>query len=164
MIKPKPKIYLDTSVPSNFYDTDKPEQTALTRLFWQEYLSKFDGYVSEATIQEIKDTKDLEKRSNVLQLVKNHKLLKITTEIEELADKYFKAKLVSRSYPIDALHLACATLYKIDFLLTWNIGHMANPNKWKQLTDFNASSGLFIPQLTTPEELIKTYEQDQETS
>jgi hypothetical protein len=64
--------------------------------------------------------------------------------------------VVPRSYPIDALHLACVTLYKIDFLLTWNIAHMANPNKRKQLTDFNISAGLFIPQLTTPEELIKS--------
>jgi len=44
------KIYFDTSVPSNFYDTDDPELTGLTRLFWDDYLLKFDGYVSEATL------------------------------------------------------------------------------------------------------------------
>jgi predicted nucleic acid-binding protein len=156
MNRVKLKIYFDTSVPSNFYDTDKPEQTALTRLFWEDYLSKFNSYVSEATIQEIRGTKDLEKRQNVLQLIKRVKLLKITTKVEDLAEKYLQVKVVPRSYPIDALHLACVTLYKIDFLLTWNIAHMANPNKRKQLTDFNISAGLFIPQLTTPEELIKS--------
>lgn len=160
----KPKLYLDTSVPSNFYDTDKPEQTAMTRLFWEEYLPKFDVHISEATLREIRGTKELEKRNNTLQLVNRYKLLKITPEIEDLAEKYLKAELVPRSHPIDALHLACATFYKIDFLVTWNITHMANPNRRKKLTDFNASQGLFIPQLTTPEELIKSYEQTQETT
>jgi predicted nucleic acid-binding protein len=88
MNRVKLKIYFDTSVPSNFYDTDKPEQTALTRLFWEDYLSKFNSYVSEATIQEIRGTKDLEKRQNVLQLIKRVKLLKITTKVEDLAEKY----------------------------------------------------------------------------
>lgn len=86
-----------------------------------------------------------------------YKLLKITREVEDLAEKYLQAKLIPRSHPIDALHLACATLYKIDFLVTWNITHIANPSRRKKLTDFNVSSGLFIPQLTSPEELIKTY-------
>lgn len=158
MTKQKPKIYFDTSVPSSFYDSDQLEQTAMTRLFWQDYLLRFDVYVSEATLQEIKETKDLEKRTSVLRLIKKHKVLKVTLEIENLAEKYLQANIVPDSHPIDALHLACATLSKIDFLVTWNISHMANPNQRKKLTEFNASSGLFIPQLTTPEELIKTYE------
>ena len=29
----------------------------------------------------------------------------------------------------DALHLAYASFYKIDFLLTWNCNHLANANK-----------------------------------
>lgn len=156
MTKTKPKLYFDTSVPSNYYDTDAPEQTALTRLFWQDYLPNFNAYISEAGLQEIKNTKDLEKRKKVLELVKKFKLLNITMQIENLADDYLKSKLVPRSYAIDALHLACATFYQTDFLITWNIGHMANPNKRKKLTDFNVSSGLFVPQLTTPEEIIKT--------
>ena len=92
MPKVKPKIYFDTSVPSNFYDTDEPEKTALTRLFWQEYLLKFDFFASEATIEEAKDTKDLEKRNKISQLLRKCKLLKITWEIEDLAGKYFESK------------------------------------------------------------------------
>jgi len=92
--------------------------------------------------------------------VKKLPILKISSEIETLADKYRQAVVVPLSFPIDALHLACATLHKIDFLATWNISHMANPNKRKKLTDFNISLGLFVPQLTTPEEIIKTYDQN----
>lgn len=153
----KLKIYFDTSVPSNFYDIDTPEQTALTRLFWNDYLCDFNCYISEATLREIKETKLLNKRNEILKLINKFKILKITAEVEGLAGKYIDNGIVPHSYPIDALHLACATWNKTDLIATWNITHMANPQRRKLLTDFNASSGLFIPQITTPEEIIKTY-------
>jgi len=156
----KIKIYFDTSVPSSFYDTSSPDLTGFTRLFWNDYLTKFDIFISEATLQEINRTADLQKRTLVLKLIKDITILKISNKVAELANQYLNNKVVPANYPIDALHLACATINQIDFLATWNISHMANPNKRKLLTNFNASQGLFIPQLTTPEEIIKTYEQN----
>jgi len=156
----KPKIYFDTSVLSDFYDTDKPVRTALTRMFWQEYLNNFKPYVSQATKQEVKKTKQLEKRTRVMQLLAKCKMLEIVQEVEDLAEQYVKARIIPPAKAIDALHIACATHYKIDFLASWNIRHMANPNQRKKLTDYNSTSGLFVPQLTTPEELMKVYEQE----
>ncbi len=78
--------------------------------------------------------------------------------VENLADEYLKAGIIPVSYPIDALHIACATIHKIDYLVTWNITHMANPGRRKKLTEFNVKNNLSIPQLTTPEEIIKSYE------
>lgn len=153
-----PKIYFDTSVPSSFYDTDNPNLTALTRLFWQDFLPRYDGYISEATIQEIKKTAQLQKRNSILQLIKNCTILRISTDVEKLAADYHQQGIVPKSFPIDALHLACATFYKVDFVATWNISHMANPNKRKKLTDFNMAQGLFVPQITTPEELIQIHD------
>lgn len=155
----KLKIYFDTSVPSSFYDITAPEQTAITRLFWEDYLKDFSDFVSEATMQEIKRTRDIVKRDNVVKLVNKCRLLKINKVAEDLAGEYIKAKIIPASYPIDALHVACATVNKIDYLVTWNISHMANPNRRKKLTEFNAKNDLYIPQLTTPEEIIQSYEQ-----
>lgn len=160
MIKTRPKIYFDTSVPSSFYDISAPEQTAITRLFWQEYLKYFSAYISEATLQEIKKTRDLIKSKDILQLVRAFQILKINRAVQDLANRYLKAGIVPSLYPIDALHIACATIYKMDFLITWNISHLANPNRRKTLTEFNAKHSLFIPQLTTPAEIIQTYEKE----
>ncbi|MBU0619633.1 MAG: hypothetical protein V1768_00060 [Patescibacteria group bacterium] len=49
-MKQKLKIYFDTSVPSNFYDTYPAEQVAFTRLFWNEVLARFKSYISPVTI------------------------------------------------------------------------------------------------------------------
>jgi hypothetical protein len=54
----------------------------------------------------------------------------------------------------DAAHLALASFYKCDYLLTWNCAHLANANKIGHIRRVNALLGLPVPQLVTPLELI----------
>lgn len=54
----------------------------------------------------------------------------------------------------DALHLALASYHKCDFLLTWNVQHLANANKFAHIRRVNALLGLFTPALVTPLELL----------
>ena len=50
----------------------------------------------------------------------------------------------------DALHLALASFYSMDVLLTWNCRHPANPNKFGHIGQVNGELGLSVPLLTTP--------------
>ena len=50
----------------------------------------------------------------------------------------------------DALHLAIASFYGLDVLLTWNCTHLANPNKFDHIATVNNDLGLKVPLLTTP--------------
>jgi hypothetical protein len=54
----------------------------------------------------------------------------------------------------DALHLALASYHECDFLLTWNVQHLANANKFSHIRRINALLGLFTPALVTPLELL----------
>ncbi len=54
----------------------------------------------------------------------------------------------------DAIHLAYAPFYKIDFLLTWNCNHLANANKKRHIKIINARLDLFTPEIITPLELF----------
>ena len=54
----------------------------------------------------------------------------------------------------DALHLAIASYYKCDFLLTWNCNHLANANKFRHIKMINEKLDLFTPALITPMELL----------
>lgn len=53
----------------------------------------------------------------------------------------------------DALHLALASLHKMDYLLTWNCQNLANANKATHIRRINTLLGLHVPLLTTPLEL-----------
>jgi hypothetical protein len=57
----KPKIYLDTTVPSTFYDERTPERQALTIEFWNERLPLFTPVISDLVRAEISNTPEAEK-------------------------------------------------------------------------------------------------------
>ena len=54
----------------------------------------------------------------------------------------------------DAVHLAYASFYRMDFLLTWNCNHLANANKKTHIHIINARMDLFTPEIITPLELF----------
>ena len=62
----------------------------------------------------------------------------------------------------DSLHLAYASFYKIDFLLTWNCNNLANANKRKHIRVINTRLNLAIPEIITPLELFSETTDDDE--
>ncbi len=55
----------------------------------------------------------------------------------------------------DATHLAYASYYGIDYLLTWNCNHLANARKKKHITIINGRLGLSTPEIVTPLNLVE---------
>ena len=77
----------------------------------------------------------------------------MTDDVVNVARRYVAERLVPADPQGDALHLAAACVYEFDFLLTWNIRHLANPNKLTHLTVINRRLGLLTPQVVSPEML-----------
>jgi len=50
----------------------------------------------------------------------------------------------------DAFHLAIASVNEVDYLLTWNCRHLANPNKTRRIAEMNRRLGLMTPIIVTP--------------
>ena len=55
----------------------------------------------------------------------------------------------------DAMHLAIASFYKMDFLLTWNCNHLANANKKKHIRRINERLRISTPEIITPLEIME---------
>jgi len=51
----------------------------------------------------------------------------------------------------DGLHVAIAALNKMDHILSWNVQHLANPNKREHLAIILARLGMMAPEITTPD-------------
>ena len=56
--------------------------------------------------------------------------------------------------PADPLHLALASHYRCDFLVTWNCRHLANAEIAERLEEFVSQLGFRMPALCTPEQLM----------
>jgi len=51
----------------------------------------------------------------------------------------------------DAFHLAVSIVHHLDYLLTWNQRHLANPNTRTHLTIIAARAHLRVPEVVTPD-------------
>jgi len=55
----------------------------------------------------------------------------------------------------DALHLAIATIYEMDFLVTWDRRHLASESRIPRIGSIIISSGHVSPVICTPAQLRK---------
>lgn len=139
----KEKIYLDTSVPSAYFDDRKPERMQTTHVFWHQALMEYELAVSSVTIFEITNTKDPDRRQQMLDLVEPLALFKMTPRTDELSLAYLSSNLVPPSKLEDARHLAIAVENGFNYLVSWNFSHMINAKTQRRLPIINAQHGYF---------------------
>jgi predicted nucleic acid-binding protein len=150
----KPTVYIETTIPSYYHDK-RPElaaNIARTRQWWERERSDYECFISQVVLAEL-SVGEYPNKQHCLALVEDMSVLAITDEIERVAAVYRAQKLMPRLPSRDSLHVAVASCYRMDFLLTWNCLHLANANKAKHLRELNLEMGLSIPQLITPDQL-----------
>lgn len=76
-------------------------------------------------------------------------------ETEKLADKYISEKVVTKKYYEDALHIAIATINKVDVLVSWNFKHIVNLDKIRMYNSVNLKNGYSIIEIRNPREILK---------
>lgn len=151
----KRSIYLDSTIPSYLFDERESIKTYIevTRKWWEEERSNFELYVSEESIVELSNG-DYPNKQKLMHCVSEIQILQPDTRVFEIAQVYLDNYLMPRSLTGDAIHLAYASYYKIDFLLTWNCNHLANANKRQHIRIINARLNLLTPEIITPLELF----------
>jgi predicted nucleic acid-binding protein len=138
------RIYLDTSVPSTYFDDRTPDRQAVTRDFWDKaLLHGHELQISEIVILEIAQNPNEEKRKKVLELVRDLPELKQGPEVIVLAKEIVDANLVPAGKIEDAIHLALSALHRVDVLVSWNFRHMVNLKMRQQLPLVLAKNGCF---------------------
>ena len=135
----KTKLYLDTSVPSAYYDTSKPLRQLITQKWFENDAHQYDIYISVLTIEEIDMLGNPTKKENIKSLIMKHRMeiLQITPGIKELANRYISKGAIPGSEPEDALHIAIATMSKIDALASWNFKHIVSINPIRKIHEIN---------------------------
>ncbi|MBI4062832.1 MAG: PIN domain-containing protein [Elusimicrobia bacterium] len=136
------KIYLDTSVVSAYFDSRQPQRQKDTQRFWKSALPAYVALVSEITIQELKNTPNPKRRSRLLHLVRDWKVLNLTLQAQDLAHAYMADGIFPRRYLSDALHVAIATLGQTAYLVSWNFEHLVKVKTRHKINAINAARNL----------------------
>ncbi len=153
------KLYLETSVIS--YLTARPSRDLIlaahqqiTRDWWDFKRQSFQIFVSQLVIQEA-GAGDFEAAQNRLQVLENIPLLDLTPEVLALAKALLDDGILPTRAKEDALHLAVAAVHKMDFLLTWNCRHIANPDILRRIILWHSDSSIHqFPVICTPAEFF----------
>ena len=120
-----------------------------TRLWWSTHADSSELLSSAAVIAELERGAG-EKVKRRLTLLGKVELLEISNEVREIVRIYIRRLVMPNDPTGDALHLALASFYHVDVLLTWRRQHLANPNKMQHIRLVNYELGLPMPALTTP--------------
>ncbi len=157
------RIYIETTIPSFYYEVREESTMAARRQWTREWLDAVpdsDELVTSAAVLEELERGRFPGREDAIAMVQSLTPLHISAEILEIVREYIERKLMPVDPSGDALHLAIASFYDCDFLATWNCRHLANANKFDNITMINGILGLTVPKLVTPLELIGTGDND----
>ena len=77
----------------------------------------------------------------------------LTPQAADLATLMITQNIMPVKAAEDALHIALAAVHQVDFLLSWNFKHIANPVIQAKIAAKLNSIGLALPFICPPEEL-----------
>jgi predicted nucleic acid-binding protein len=154
---PKPRAYVETTIPSFYHETrttpDIVARRDWTRQWWSDAAERYELVTSPAVLNELAEGIP-ERSAQRLALVRGLPVLPLGRAVTEIVQAYIRHKVMPVDPFGDALHLALASYHKCDFLVTWNCTHLANANKFGHIRRVNTMLGLLVPALVTPLELL----------
>ncbi len=155
-------VYIDTAVVS-FLVARPPAGTMAhqwhvwTEDWWRRRLPYFECSISGEVLLEAAEG-DPEMSRQRLQALSTLTVLRRTPAVDALAEVFLSAGPLPPKAKADAVHLAFASVYKINYLLTWNCKHLANAVIQSRLQPVAERRGYRLPIVCTPLQLMGTIE------
>jgi len=151
----KQRLYFDTSVFGGVFDEEFQEESK--QLFERVINGQILCVYSEVTESELlnapKQVRDFFKSLPHENLEK----IESSDEILTLATKYIEEKVVGQTSFDDCLHIATATIYKVDILVSWNFKHIVNIYRIRGYNSVNIRLNYNHLEIRSPKEIM-TYE------
>ena len=149
----KQRFYFDTSVFGGVYDIEFEEETL--QLFERVKLGKIVCVYSDLTETElIKAPENVKKYFSELPKENTERVI-VNGEIIELATKYLEEKVVGKTSFDDCLHIATATLNKVDMLVSWNFKHIVNIYRIRGYNSINIKMNYSSLEIRSPKEILE---------
>lgn len=89
-----------------------------------------------------------------VELLDSLPLLELNVEVLAISQDLMDRGIIPTKAADDAVHIAVASVHEVDYLLTWNCKHIANPRNWRRISECLAANGMRSPVICTPEDLI----------
>ena len=150
-----PKIYLETTIFNHYFDSDREAHAATVKLFGEIRAGLFEAYTSLYVVDELNKARE-PKKTKMLGLIGECgiQVLNFSDEARKLAGIYANEGIIPAKYQYDGLHIAYATVYDMDYILSLNFKHI-NRLKTKIMTNLiNIREGYKQIIVVSPMEVI----------
>lgn len=148
----KLRIYIDTSVIGGCFDKEFSEWSNM--LFDEFIVGKKIAVISPTSVDELKNAPEFVKEK--LEQIPDDflEILAYNDDIANLAQEYIRNNAVPKKFLDDATHIAYATFYKTDLLVSWNFKHIVNIDRIRKYNSVNMMQGYSCIEIRTPREVI----------
>jgi rRNA-processing protein FCF1 len=140
---------------------DAPQYRADTlRLFDEIKAGKFEPFTSQYVIEELLKTPDKVKRNKMISFIGDYniEILERSDSAETLTAVYVAEGIIPVAYETDALHIAVATVNRLDCIISLNFKHIVKAKTIETTELINYRTGYKRIGIYTPAEVI--YEDD----
>jgi hypothetical protein len=155
----KPTVYLETTVigylatrVSGVLRIAANQQT--TRDWWENQRQLAELFVSRLVIDECADG-DATAAKERMAYLDGIPLLELSNEVSLLANELMTNVPLPPNAEVDALHISVAAVNGVQFLLTWNCKHIANPSLRPKIEYLCRQMGYEPPVICTPQEFLE---------
>lgn len=148
----KQRFYFDTSVIGGIFDIEFEEETTI--LFEKVKLGKVICVYSDLTESELSNAP--KKVRNFFETLTEYQKekVRVTPDILKLAKTYINEKVVGETSLDDCIHIASATINKVDLLVSWNFKHIVNVYRIRGYNSVNLKSGYPTLNIHSPKEIV----------
>ena len=135
----KQRFYFDTSVFGGVFDAEFEEETLM--LFEKVKLGQIICVYSNLTEKELSTAPEKVKTFFNALKPDHREKVRVTAEALQLAEAYINEKVVGETSIDDCIHIATATIYKVDILVSWNFKHIVNVYRIRGYNSINLRLG-----------------------
>ena len=154
----KSKVYIETTIVSYLVasptrDIIQAAHQQITRQWW-ERRGRFDLYVSRAVVAEARRgnpdaaARRLAALRGIPRLAGGRRVVDLARDLVQRGTLPVQARM-------DAAHIGIAAAHGMEYLLTWNLRHLANATIRGKIEEAVRAAGMVPPIICTPEELME---------
>ncbi|MBI2968322.1 MAG: PIN domain protein [Bacteroidetes bacterium] len=146
------RFYIDTSVIGGVFDSEFEEHSTI--LMERIKVGQVKAVISEVTQAEISKARK-EIRDFFASLPNDSiEFVEITKDAVKLADTYIQENVTGKTHRDDCLHIAIATVNRVDILVSWNFKHIVNIYRIRGYNSVNIRLGYHSLEIRSPKDIV----------
>jgi hypothetical protein len=130
----------------------------ITHDWWDNYRERYELFVSRFVVNECSAGDPVAAQERLV-FLEGIRLLRVSKAAKDLSTFILDGVPLPEKASVDALHISIAATNSIEFLLTWNCTHIANPALRKRIERICREEGYDPPVICTPQELMEIYDE-----